>query len=148
MPDSKFIEGLHPALFELALRRGSGLRMSSLRQQKEAFVAGHEGTTLTEVSIIASAPVILLLLWRLLWHPAATSNGLFHAARPTIAGLAFEFAVLVLPQVAHLLSLASPAAVVGGSAALAVALCATQHVGEWQQRWRFARRRPLLDALV
>lgn len=122
--------------------------MLSLRQQKEAFVSGHEGTTLTEVSVLASTPVILLLLWRLLRHPAASGAGLFHAARPTIAGLAFEFAVLVLPQVAYLLSLASPTAVLGGSATLAAALTATQHGSEWQQRGRYARRRPLPQVLM
>ena len=42
----------------------------SLREQKEAFVSGHGGTSAWEVSALAAAPVVLLVLWRLLQHPA------------------------------------------------------------------------------
>lgn len=121
--------------------------MASLREQKEAFVSGHSGTSLAEVTLLATAPVVLLLLWRLARHPAAASSGLFHAPRPTAAGLAFEFAVLVLPLVAALMGLISPAGLMGTAALLALALFATQHSEEWQQRRRSVRRRPLTEAL-
>ena len=121
--------------------------MASLREQKEAFVSGHAGTTLGEVTALSTAPIALLLLWRLLRHPAAGGTGLFHQAQPSPAALVLEFAVLVLPLVASLLGVASPAALLGGAAALALALFATQDGEEWQQRGRAARRRPLTELL-
>lgn len=110
-------------------------------------MSGHAGTTIGEVSAVAAAPVVLLLLWRLMQHPAASGAGLFHRAGPTAAGLALEFAALVLPQVAHLLGLASPAALLGGAAAIAAALFATQDSTEWEQRGRSARGRRMTDVL-
>jgi hypothetical protein len=119
----------------------------SLREQKEAFVSGHGGTSAWEVSALAAAPVVLLVLWRLLQHPADSGGGLFHRARATASGLALEFAVLVLPQVAHLLGFATPLALLGIGAALAAALFATENREEWQHRLRSAPRRPLTDLL-
>ena len=121
--------------------------MASLREQKEAFVSGHSGTSLAEVTLLATAPVLLLLLWRLARHPAAGASGLFHTPRPNAAGLALEFAVLVLPLVAALMGLISPAGLMGTAALLALVLFATQHSEEWQQRRRSVRRRPLTEAL-
>lgn len=121
--------------------------MPSLREAKEAFVTGHAGTTAAEVSALAAAPVLLLLLWRLLRHPAVAGGGLFSRPSPTPSSLAFEFAVLVLPLVAALLGLARPAALLGGASALAAALFVTQHGEEWRHRGRSRRRRPLTDAL-
>lgn len=119
--------------------------MASLRQQKEAFVTGHGGTSVGEVSAIAAAPVVLLLLWRLLRHPAAAGGGLFHGPRPTAAGLALEFTVLVLPLVATLLGLARPATLLGAAGALALALAVTQHSEERKHRGRTGRRQALPD---
>ena len=120
--------------------------MASLREQKEAFVSGHAGTSLGEVSALAAAPVALLLLWRLARHPAA-GGGLFHMPRPTAAGLALEFVLLVLPLVAALMGLVAPAQLLGTTALLALALFVTQRSEEWQHRGRAARRRPLTEAL-
>ena len=121
--------------------------MVSLREQKEAFVSGHAGTSLGEVSAIAAAPVLLLLLWRLLRHPAAVGGGLFHTPRPTAAGLALEFAVLVLPLGATLLGFVQPGTLLGGAGALALALALTQDGEERQHRGRTGRRTPLPDLL-
>jgi hypothetical protein len=121
--------------------------MPTLREQKEAFVSGHAGTIALEVSAVAAAPVLLLLLWRLLQHPAASGGGLFHRARPTAAGLALEFVVLLLPQVAHLLGVVTPAALLGGAGCFAAALFLTQNADEWQHRSRSCRRRALADQL-
>jgi len=121
--------------------------MVSLRELKEAFVAGHAGTSPREVSALASAPVALLLLWRLVQNPATGGAGLFHRARPSSAALAVEWAVLVLPLVAALLGLISPAKLLGSAIALAAALFATQPSSEWQQRGKAARRRPPTELL-
>lgn len=121
--------------------------MASLREQKEAFVSGHSGTSLGEVSALAAAPVVLIVLWRLLRHPAAAGSGLFHSAAPSATGLALEYGVLVLPLVAGLMSATTPAALLGAAATLALALFVTQHSEEWQHRWRIARRRSLTDML-
>lgn len=121
--------------------------MASLRQQKEAFVSGHSGTSVLEVSALSAAPVVLLLLWRLAQNPAAGGGGLFHRARPGPARLAAEWAMLVLPLVAALLGFVSPAALLGSAGALAAALLATQPANEWQQRSRTEQRRALPDML-
>lgn len=117
------------------------------RAAKEAFVSGHGGTSVGEIAAVAAAPVALVLLWRLLRHPAAVGGGLFSAPRPTAGGLLLEFAVLVLPLVACLLGFVQPAPLLGGVAALALALAATQHSEERQARARSARRRALTDLL-
>jgi hypothetical protein len=121
--------------------------MASLRQQKEAFVSGHSGTSLAEVSAVTAAPVALLLLWRMLQPPSAAGEGLFRQAAVTPVQAGFEFVVLVLPQVAHLLGMVSPMALLGGTLALVAALLATQSGGEWQRRGQTARQRSLLQVL-
>lgn len=121
--------------------------MSSLRQQKEAFVSGLSGTSVLEISALSAVPVLLLLLWRLIQHPSSGGTGLFHKAQPGMARLAAEWAVLVLPLVAALLDLASPLAVLGCAAALAAALFATQHADERQHRTRSSQRRTLRELL-
>lgn len=121
--------------------------MVSLREQKEAFVSGHSGTSLGEVTLLATAPVVLLLLWRLARHPAAAGGGLFHTPRPTASGLALEFGVLVWPLVAALMGPVAPGGLLGTAALLALALFATQHSEEWKQRRRTAHQRALTAAL-
>lgn len=121
--------------------------MTSVRQRKEAFVSGHSGTSVLEVSALAAAPVVLLLLWRLAQHPAAVGVGLFHHAQPRPARLLAEWAGLVLPLVAALLGLVSPAALLGSAGALAAALLATQPASERQHHSRAAQRRALPDVL-
>lgn len=121
--------------------------MASLREQKEAFVSGHSGTSLEEVTLLTAAPVVLLLLWRLARHPAAGRGGLFHTPQPTAAGLALEFGTLVWPLVASLMGLVSPAGLLGTAAMLALALFATQHSEEWQQRRRSPRQGSLTEVL-
>ncbi|KAI3433308.1 hypothetical protein D9Q98_003126 [Chlorella vulgaris] len=120
--------------------------MASLREQKEAFVSGHRGTTVSEIAAASAAPVVLLALWRLMAHPASGADDLC-PGEAGVAGLALEFAVLILPHIAHLLGLASPSALLGGVIVLAAALLATQNSSEWQNRGREARRRPLTDVL-
>ena len=110
-------------------------------------MSGHSGTSAWEVSALAAVPAVLLVLWRLVQHPAASGGGLFHRARPTASGLAVEFAVLVLPQVAQLLGFVTPMALLGICAALATALFAVENREEWQHRLRSAPRRPLTELL-
>ncbi|KAL4431270.1 hypothetical protein ABPG75_006526 [Micractinium tetrahymenae] len=121
--------------------------MASLRQQKEAFVSGHSGTSELEVSALAAAPVVLLLLWRLAQHPATGGGGLFHRAAPGPARLAAEWVVLVLPLVAALLGLVRPGPLLGGAGVIVAALLATQHASERQHRSRTVQRHALPDLL-
>ena len=113
----------------------------SSRREKEAFVSGHVGTTEMEVSLVAAAPVALLLLWRLMRSPASFGGaGTFLRGRPALGELSLEFAVLVAPQVAHLLGVAQPAAMLAAVATLALALLLTQDSYEWQGRTLTVRR--------
>ena len=123
--------------------------MSSRREEKEAFVSGHVGTTAMEVSLVAAAPVALLLLWRLMRSPESSGGaGTFLGARPALGELSLEFAVLVAPQVAHLLGVAQPAALLAAAATLALALFLTQDSYEWQEgRTLTARRQPPAEQL-
>lgn len=123
------------------------LGTDAVRQAREEFVSGHRGTSGLEVSALATAPVVLLLLWRLAQHPASGGGGLFHRARPSVARLAAEWAALVLPLVAVLLGAASPGALLGGAGVIVTALYLTQNGSEWQQRSRAAARRPLTEVL-
>lgn len=109
-------------------------------------MSGHRGTTVSEIAAASAAPVVLLALWRLMAHPASGADDLC-PGEAGVAGLALEFAVLILPHIAHLLGLASPSALLGGVMVLAAALLATQNSSEWQNRGREARRRPLTGVL-
>ena len=87
---------------------------ASIKLQKELFVSGHAGTTISEVSAVSSLAPILLLLLRLIERQAW----------PTPVRLISEHAALILPQTAVLLGMVSPTAVIPLVVALlTVALC-------------------------
>lgn len=66
---------------------------------------GHNGTSLTEITCIASAPAVLLLIGLLLSYSK-------HPRKSIING-ALQFLVLVVPQVAQVMGPLSPTAVLG-----------------------------------
>lgn len=90
------------------------------RQEREAFVTGHAGTTLWEISLVAGLPALLLLLLRLI---TATPGS---AMQPVGATHRLEeFVVLVLPLLAALLGPPLPLHLAAALTSLACLLLCT-----------------------
>ena len=77
----------------------------SKKLSKEDFVQGHTGSSLTEITFIASAPAVLLLIDLLLSYSK-------HPRKSIIIGF-LQFIVLVVPQIAQVMGPLTPAAVFG-----------------------------------
>lgn len=81
----------------------------SARELKEQHVSGLHGTSLWEVSAIASVPVLLLVVLGAL----ATDLGTHRQRDKRYLRCALEFAVLVLPNVGQLLGAIRPQLLAG-----------------------------------